>query len=78
MKRNEITTVGELKPGDRFCKPKDKGKTAFEFIGVESHGKYKICSSVKMKNGFPINDKLIKIMTGNTVVVFLRNVNDPK
>lgn len=76
MKRNDITTVDQLKPGDRFCKPSEKGKIAYEFIGEESYGKYEVCNSILMKNGFPSNNKITKIMKGGTVVVFLRNVND--
>lgn len=75
MKRNEITTVEKLTPGDRFYKLKSRNKEPFQLIGPENYGKFEVCKSGMMVNGFPSKNS-IEIFKGSTVVVFLRNVND--
>lgn len=76
MKRGEVTTVEKLIPGDRFYKQSSKDKKPFQLIAQESHGKYEVCGSDKMINGFPSNKSSIQIFRGTTTVVYLRNIND--
>jgi len=78
MKRNEVTTVDKLQEGDRFYKLSTKDKKTFQFIGEESHGKFEVFEAIMAKNGLIANRSHIKIFRGNTAVVFLRNVKDPK
>lgn len=75
MKRGEITTVDKLIPGDRFYKKTDRKKIAFEFIGPESYGKYKVCNSAFILPNLnpPLNKTIV--FNGTTEIVFLRNIN---
>lgn len=75
MKRNEITTVDKLVPGDRFYKLKSRSREAFELLGPEQYGKFEVCKSGKIVNGF-IGRNSVEIFKGSTVVVFLRNANE--
>ena len=77
MKRNQVTTIRELKPGDRFYKQSNKTKVAMEFIGETSvHDKFEVCEAAAIgKNGFAKKVQ-IKECRGSTVVIYLRNVND--
>lgn len=75
MKRGEITTVADLRSGDRFYKH-GGAKTVMQFIEEESHDRFRVCEAKATINGLS-NKKLDKILKGGTQVVFLRNVNDP-
>lgn len=74
MTRGTITTVAELKAGDRFYKY-GGAKTAMQFIEEESHDRYKVCEAKATVSGLS-SSKLDKILKGGVKVVFLRNVND--
>ena len=79
MIRNQITTVSELKPGDRFYKHPAKNKKVLQFLGEGSKlNSYEICeASVLTKNGFP-KPAQVKEMAGKTVAVYLWNISDRK
>lgn len=76
MERNEVTTVSELKVGDRFYLKGSSSRKAYEMIGPLSYGKFEVCPADKMVNGTPINKSRIEVVKANTGVVYLRNVNN--
>jgi hypothetical protein len=70
MKRNEVTTAGSLKMGDRFYKQADSKKTVLEIVAgdkkVTNYQTYSVFArEPHKKHGDP--------MKSNTKVVFLRH-----
>ncbi|KIO75605.1 hypothetical protein TH53_19905 [Pedobacter lusitanus] len=76
MKRGLLTTVNQLKEGDRFQKAASKSSTVFQFLRQESHEKFEACEASGMLNGQVKNSCKVKVLKGSTRVVYLRNVND--
>lgn len=75
MKRGEVTTVEKLIQGDRFYKQSDKKKISYEFIGPEAYGKFEVCNAAFMFSGCIPPPKKVEVFKGETIAVFLRNVN---
>lgn len=77
MKRNELTTAKELKPGDRFYKLRDKSKAIYQSVQHAPRStKYKHyaywCCPVKFAGG-QYEDQNTVAIDGGTEVVFLRH-----
>lgn len=87
MEKNEITTAGKLKIGDRFYKRTDRKKKALQMVeegyNSKDHKTPKLfCCATDIIDNKYINDNLkrkqYQPILQNLGVVFLRNVNDPK
>lgn len=84
MERNTITTVAELKPGDRFYKVNDKHKNVLQIVEdkpKKTHFRtYKIfCCQVGIVDGKlhqTAKEGFFKPILKDTAVVYLRNVNE--
>jgi hypothetical protein len=73
MERNTTTTASELQIGDRFYKCNDKHKTVLQMVEHESKvTKYQTYKHWCKPDGAKFPDAI----KGDTMVVFLRNVND--
>lgn len=77
MKRGELHTLSELKPGDRFYLASSKSKEPFEFIEVNSLTKIDVCSSAYIINGRP-NSLKVRPMLAKSRVIYLRSVEHEK
>ncbi len=85
MTRNQATTAGNLKTGDRFYKASDKGKTSLQIVAKEAyatkHRTYHVfcCPAVVMDNPVMKEKEKLSQASGimsNTEVIYLRNINN--
>lgn len=77
MKRGQITTLAELKTGDRFYRLGDGKKVSLHFAGESKVlNQFDYSNATAVKNGFTVTNQ-IRQGKGNLRVVYLRNVNDP-
>lgn len=80
MERNTITTMRELKIGDRFYKAADKKKTVYERVEHETtKTKYQTYQYWDLEGSLLLKatnlERYAKAITGSTEVVFLRHKN---
>jgi len=83
MKRNTLTTMYHLKPGDRFYKAGDKKKTVFEKIDLDSrktawqtysHFAVEVKYMTRVRTLSTLAS-MAKVFKSSTEVIFLRNVH---
>lgn len=78
MQRNQITTVKDLKVGDRFYKVSDRSKTVYEITDIKNHflnPKY-ACLEAQIADHATLQEKVYafaKPIAAHTPVIFLRS-----